>query len=123
MVPSCAARWQECYAWAADGQCSLNPGHMLTSCKYSCWEWFNFRKQKYKDAPIDKSMDCYNWANQGECGKNPSYMKDNCPESCKEKGYDPPPPPPSEKKSKKKKKKKKGPKTIELTVGGDKDEV
>merc|ERR1712083_1087659 len=29
----------ECYTWAADGQCRLNPGFMLTSCKYSCWEW------------------------------------------------------------------------------------
>ena len=63
---------QECYAWAADGQCQLNPGHMLTACKYSCWEWYNFRAKsdKYAGAPIDRSMDCYGWANNGECGKN-----------------------------------------------------
>ena len=114
---------QECYAWAADGQCGMNPGHMLSQCKYSCWEWYKHRRDKYPDAPIDKHMDCNSWANQGECGKNAEFMKKGCPESCKEKGYDPPPPPPSEKKSKKKKKKKKGPKTIELTVGGNKDEV
>ena len=29
----------ECYAWAADGQCVANPGYMINSCKYSCWEW------------------------------------------------------------------------------------
>merc|ERR1719240_1175038 len=102
---------QECYAWAADGQCTMNPGHMLTQCKYSCWEWFKYRREKYPDAPIDKSMDCHSWAQQGECGKNPTFMKPNCPEACKEKGYDPPEPPPSaggakkKKKSKKKKKK------------------
>merc|ERR1719502_105998 len=83
---------QECYAWAADGQCTINPGHMLTSCKYSCWEWFKYRREKYPDAPIDKNMDCNSWASQGECGKNPAFMKGNCPESCEEKGYDPPPP-------------------------------
>jgi len=30
----------ECYTWAADGQCKMNPEHMLSSCKYSCWEWW-----------------------------------------------------------------------------------
>merc|ERR1719421_771381 len=98
---------QECYTWAADGQCRLNPGHMLTSCKYSCWEWYRHRREKYPDAPIDKVMDCYNWANAGECGKNAEYMRSNCPESCKEKGYDPPPAPPTPAKKKKKKKAKK----------------
>ena len=69
---------QECYAWAADGACTGNPGHMLTQCKYSCWEWFKFRREKYTDAPIDKYMDCNSWANQGECGKSarapPPYL-------------------------------------------------
>ena len=97
---------QECYAWAADGQCQMNPGHMLQQCKYSCWAWYTHRRQKYPDAPIDKVMDCHAWSNQGECGKNPTYMKEKCPESCKEKGYDPPPPPPGEGKKKKKKGKK-----------------
>ena len=108
---------QECYTWAADGQCIANPGFMHSSCKYSCWEWYAHRKKKYPDAPIDKSMDCHNWANSGECGKNPTYMKKTCPESCKEKGYDPPPPPASESTAPKKKKKKKGKKPA------DKDEV
>ena len=77
----------ECYTWAADGQCGTNPGYMLTSCKYSCWEWYRHRREKYKDAPIDKVMDCHNWANGGECGKNPEFMRNNCPESCKDKGF------------------------------------
>jgi hypothetical protein len=98
---------QECYSWAADGQCATNPGYMHSSCKYSCWEWYSYRKEKYPDAPIDKSMDCYDWSNKGECGKNPDYMKKTCPESCKDKSYEPPPPPAQPTKSKKKKKKKK----------------
>ena len=77
---------QECYAWAADGQCRLNPGHMLTSCKYSCWEWYKHRRETYKDAPIDKYMDCDSWSKSGECGKNPSFMKGACPEACIEMG-------------------------------------
>merc|ERR1719473_303703 len=71
--------------YTADGQCRVNPGHMLTSCKYSCWEWYKYRRDKYPDAPIDKSMDCNSWASSGECGKNPGFMKQNCAESCKEK--------------------------------------
>jgi len=95
---------QECYAWAADGQCKLNPQHMLSSCKYSCWEWFRYRREQYPNEPIDKMMDCNSWSNSGECGKNPDYMRANCPESCKEKGYDPPPTPPTPPKKKPKKK-------------------
>lgn len=97
----------QCYEWAANGECSLNPGHMLSQCKYSCWEWFNYRKEKYPDAEIDKSMDCHGWSNQGECHKNPTYMKSTCPQSCKEKGYDAPPSPPKPAKPRKKRSKKK----------------
>ena len=43
---------QECYSWAADGQCTLNPGHMLSQCKYSCWEWYEYRAKKFPDAPM-----------------------------------------------------------------------
>ena len=64
---------QECYAWAADGQCVANPGFMLSSCKYSCWEWFDHRKNRFPDAPIDKLFSCNSWASGGECGKNPDY--------------------------------------------------
>ncbi|KAL1515453.1 hypothetical protein AB1Y20_002078 [Prymnesium parvum] len=99
---------QECYTWAADGQCVSNPGYMTSSCKYSCWEWFRFRKDKYPDAPIDKRFDCYSWANSGECHKNKVFMKKECPESCKDKGYDAPEEPargPTKKKKKKSKKK------------------
>lgn len=77
---------QECYAWAADGQCQLNPGHMLSNCKYSCWEWYRHRRETYPTAPIDKSMDCYGWSTQGECRKNPEYMKKTCPERCQSEG-------------------------------------
>merc|ERR1712032_1198582 len=98
----------ECYSWAADGQCKLNPGHMLTTCKYSCWEWYEYRKSKYPDAPIDKEFGCHGWANAGECHKNKDFMEKSCPESCKGK-YDPPEEvtPPKSTKSKKKKKRKK----------------
>ena len=42
----------ECYTWAADGQCVANPDYMTSSCKYSCWEWFEYRRKKYPDAPM-----------------------------------------------------------------------
>ena len=108
---------QECYAWAADGQCRMNTGHMLTQCKYSCWEWFKHRREKYPDAPIDKQMDCDSWSKQGECGKNAAYMRAQCPESCKDVGYDPPPLPATE--GKKKKKKRKGKKAKSLMAEDD----
>ena len=46
---------------------------MLSQCKYSCWEWYDYRSKakKFEGAAIDRSMDCYGWANNGECGKNP----------------------------------------------------
>ena len=65
-----ADQTQECYSWAADGQCKSNPSYMLSSCKYSCWEWFEHRRKRYPDAPIDKRFDCNSWANSGECHKN-----------------------------------------------------
>ena len=61
----------ECYAWAADGQCSANPSFMLQSCKYTCWEWFTHRRKKFPKAPIDKMYECYSWGIAGECHKNP----------------------------------------------------
>ena len=61
---------QECYAWAADGQCKANPDYMRQNCKYSCWEWYSHRKHKFSDAPIDKRYDCHAWARSGECYKN-----------------------------------------------------
>lgn len=61
---------QECYTWAADGQCALNPSYMHTSCKYSCWEWYEHRNAKFPDAQIDRKFHCASWANKGECHKN-----------------------------------------------------
>ena len=61
-----ADKTDECYAWAADGQCKVNADYMNSNCPYSCWEWFEHRRKKYPDAPIDKSMDCFNWAKDGE---------------------------------------------------------
>merc|ERR1712194_576196 len=101
----------ECYTWAADGQCAANPDYMLTSCKYSCWEWFEHRRKKYPDAPIDKRYYCQSWAKKGECTSNAAFMKANCPESCKKHADtalpDSQPPSTPSKPAKKKKKKKK----------------
>merc|ERR1719326_872848 len=111
----------ECYTWAADGQCRVNPGYMLTSCKYSCWEWFDFRSRKYPDAPIDKKFECHSWSERGECHKNPAYMRTACPETCEDR-YDPPeppPPPPSSRKTKKRKRKK----TKDANPESSKDEL
>ena len=104
---------QECYTWAADGQCASNPQYMLSSCKYSCWEWYSHRRSTFPDAPIDKQFECHSWSQSGECHKNAAYMRTQCPEVCKDR-YEPPdepppppPPPKGEKKGKKKKKRKK----------------
>ena len=78
----------ECYTWAADGQCTSNPDYMLSSCRYSCHEWFAHRRKTYPDAPIDKQPDCHGWAKKGECKANAPYMKTECPESCKDKWGD-----------------------------------
>lgn len=61
----------ECYEWAANGQCALNPDFMLETCKYSCWEWYKYRKVKFIDAPIDKDFECHGWSKGGECHNNP----------------------------------------------------
>jgi hypothetical protein len=98
---------QECYQWAADHECIKNPPHMLEQCKYSCWEWFEHRRQNYPDAKIDKKFHCHLWAKNGECHKNKVFMEGMCPESC-EGRYDPPPEPPDPTLYKQKPKKKKG---------------
>lgn len=94
----------QCYEWAADGQCVVNPAYMHSSCKYSCWEWYEFRAKKHPEyTKIDKTMDCHSWANSGECSKNPTFMKSNCAESCKDKGYEEVEPVPQAAATKKKK--------------------
>mmetsp|Transcript_9242 Transcript_9242/g.29526 ORF Transcript_9242/g.29526 Transcript_9242/m.29526 type:complete len:127 (+) Transcript_9242:322-702(+) len=70
--------------WAADGQCKLNPSFMLESCRYSCYEWYSYRRAKYPDAPIDKYYYCDSWAKRDECASNRAFMQTGCPESCKD---------------------------------------
>ena len=82
---------QECYTWVADGQCRLNPRHMLSACKYSCWEWYAHRKAHYPDAPIDKDFHCHAWAENGECANNWDFMKETCFEACKGRSHEPEP--------------------------------
>ena len=73
---------QECYQWAVDHECIKNPPHMLEQCKYSCWEWFEHRRQNYPDAKIDKKFHCHLWAKNGECIRNPAYMWATCKAAC-----------------------------------------
>jgi hypothetical protein len=57
---------------------------MLESCKYSCYEWYSYRRTKYPDAPIDKYYYCDSWAKRNECASNRAFMETGCPESCKD---------------------------------------
>ena len=49
---------QECYAWAADGQCRLNPSHMLSQCKYSCWYAANERATPIASSRLNVCIAC-----------------------------------------------------------------
>jgi len=35
-----------CGEWADGGECVLNPGYMLHSCRYSCWQCLNFGRDR-----------------------------------------------------------------------------
>eukprot|EP00058_Branchiostoma_floridae_P010495 XP_002595983.1 hypothetical protein BRAFLDRAFT_128083 [Branchiostoma floridae] len=76
MGQDCADDNGGCAGWAADGECDLNPGYMLTNCRLSCGECTT-------DC-ADDNADCPGWAADGECDNNPGYMLTNCRLSCGE---------------------------------------
>ncbi|XP_078617928.1 uncharacterized protein LOC144885728 isoform X1 [Branchiostoma floridae x Branchiostoma japonicum] len=76
MGQDCVDDNASCAGWAADGECDLNPGYMLTNCRLSCGECTT-------DC-VDDNAGCPGWAADGECDNNPGYMLTNCRLSCGE---------------------------------------
>ena len=73
-----------CAEWAANDECSNNPGYMLDNCRLSC--------DVCEDETIDDDVlvslcdddndRCEEWAANDECTRNPNYMRQNCKASC-----------------------------------------
>ena len=61
-----------CRTWAADGECSSNPGFMQTACRESC-----FRCESAACSNDDPA--CEAWAAAGECASNERFMVATCP--------------------------------------------
>jgi hypothetical protein len=71
----CTDSHDSCSDWAASGECSNNPGYMLTNCCASC--------ESAGVQCTDSNEFCGAWAASGECSNNPGYMLTNCCASCK----------------------------------------
>ena len=64
-----------CPIRAMKGECTKNPGYMLTNCLLSCGQCSSkFCK--------DNNDNCAFWAGNGECTKNPGFMLPKCAKSC-----------------------------------------
>ena len=69
----CSDRHTQCAAWAADSQCSLNPGFMHVECPETC----------RVDGCWDRHYHCGQWADMGQCEENFYYMVKTCPAACR----------------------------------------
>jgi len=68
----CEDKNKNCKAWAASGECNINPDYMRPNCCKSCSSY-----------PCeDKNENCESWASRGQCDINPTYMRPNCCKSC-----------------------------------------
>jgi hypothetical protein len=63
----------QCAVWAARGECTNNPGYMLTSCCATC---------ESSAACRDQNPQCSAWAADNQCNVNPDYMQPFCCHSC-----------------------------------------
>ncbi|WP_437836047.1 hypothetical protein [Sorangium sp. So ce1153] len=75
---TCTDSNDSCSAWAASGECSNNPGYMLTNCCASC--------KSAGNQCTDSNDSCSAWAASGKCSNNPGYMLTNCCASCESAG-------------------------------------
>jgi hypothetical protein len=71
---TCADGNGQCAGWAARGECTNNPGYMLTNCCASCGAT--------KDKCVDDNAYCAAWAAGGWCSRNPRYMLTHCCGQC-----------------------------------------
>ena len=65
-----------CRTWAADGECSSNPGFMLSACRESCF-------QCESAACSNDAAGCEAWAAAGECAANEKFMVSACRHACR----------------------------------------
>jgi hypothetical protein len=76
---------ERCELWADAGECSKNPGYMLSGCAKAC----NVCPSEGMDAVhakpycVNEEERCPEWAQAGECAANPSYMVTNCAKACR----------------------------------------
>ncbi|CAH3035928.1 unnamed protein product [Porites lobata] len=81
---SCVDKSPSCGYWALIGECTKNPGYMLTSCCVWC-NHMKTLKNIASTSCTDEDANCGVWANKGECCKNPAYMLERCCAACKDK--------------------------------------
>ena len=79
-VPSdeCMDTNDSCRTWAADGECSSNPGFMHSACRESCF-------QCESAACSNDAAGCEAWAAAGECAANEKFMVSACRHACTKK--------------------------------------
>ncbi len=77
----CTDRNTHCAAWAKRGECSANPGYMLSNCCASCGSGGSTGVGN--TTCRDSNASCSSWARAGECTRNPNYMRTSCCASCK----------------------------------------
>jgi len=86
LTPSpCVDDNDRCTEWAADDQCSSNPGYMLENCKLSCNDCQSVEGNNQLPTTlscIDDNNRCAEWAADDQCSSNPGYMLENCKLSC-----------------------------------------
>ncbi len=78
----CADKNFECPSWAAEGECSKNPGWMLANCALSCDSCEGGDSNEPAPTCVDSDNRCPEWAAADECYKNPVWMGNNCKLSC-----------------------------------------
>lgn len=82
----CADHNSECTVWAEEGECSINPGWMLSEqgCPKACNvcppEGFAFTQTH--SGCINEHNQCDEWAALGECAANPGFMITECAKAC-----------------------------------------
>lgn len=72
-----ADKAEECSKWVDAGECSTNPGFMMSHCAASCG--------LCTPVCMDHSPDCPGWAQRdggAECDNNKLFMMSTCPASC-----------------------------------------
>jgi len=73
--PKCQDTNLYCATWARMGECTRNPGWMLTGCPVACKQCGNQCQ--------DYNAYCAAWAREGQCRKNQAYMDIYCAKACK----------------------------------------